>query len=580
MKAIPNSELSKYDPASSRGRLDRENDGRNVQSERRTQPQSHTVTQRSGARHGTILVTGATGYVGGRLVPALLAAGYRVRCLVRDAARLQGRPWAPDVEIAVGDVLDPSSLTAALRDVTMAYYLVHAMQDSTSFASRDAAAARSFGAAAQAAGVARIIYLGGLGNDHDQLSAHLRSRHDTGDMLRTSGVPVTELRAAIIVGAGSASFEMIRTLAERLPVLICPRWVFSRVQPIAITDVIRYLIASIETTESAGQIIEIGGADVLTYGDMMLGYAHARGLRRWILPVPVLTPRLSAYWVHWMTPISANLAHPLIEGLRNEIIVRDQRADGIFPTIHPLDYQTSLRSALALVQSGEIETAWSDALSTSLGDRAPVVLATHEGVIIERRERIVEATPSDVFAVVTSLGGQRGWLYANLAWQLRGLLDRLLGGVGLRRGRRHPRDLRVGDAVDFWRVESVEPLRRLRLRAEMKVPGRAWLEFSIEPTDTGARLCQTAYFAPRGLMGVLYWYILYPVHALIFSGMITRIAQSAERLARSTRRDAAPSVTAVGSARGGAKLRHRVRSSRPPPDEAGSQLPEVTDPVR
>lgn len=480
----------------------------------------------------TILVTGATGYVGGRLVPALLAAGYRVRCLVRDAARLEGRAWAAEVEIVVGDVLKAESCDAALRGVSTAFYLVHAMQDSTSFASRDINAARGFGKAAHAAGVERIVYLGGLGDEGDDLSPHLRSRHSTGAALREGGVPVTELRAAIIVGAGSASFEMIRYLTERLPVMICPRWVFSRVQPIAINDVIRYLTATVETPASDGHVIEIGGTDVLTYAQMMLGYARERGLRRWIIPVPVLTPRLSAYWVHWMTPVSANLAHPLIEGLRNEIIVRDPKAHSLFPDIQPMGYRDALRQALELVQSGEIETAWSDALSTSLGDRTPVALTTREGVIVERRERAIAASPADVFSVITSLGGQRGWLYANVAWELRGTLDRLLGGVGLRRGRRHPRELRVGDAVDFWRVESVETEERLRLRAEMKVPGRAWLEFRIHATPTGVRLNQTAYFAPRGLGGFLYWYLLYPIHGLIFSGMIDRIGQAAERIAR------------------------------------------------
>lgn len=484
-------------------------------------------------RSPTVLVAGATGYVGGRLVPRLLAAGYRVRVLARDPDRLQGRDWLPQVEVARGDVFDPATLATALADVAVAYYLVHSLAGGAGFHERDMEAARRFGHAARAAGVTRIVYLGALGDPRADLSEHLRSRQRTGDALREAGVPVTEFRAAIVVGAGSASFEMIRSLAERLPVMICPRWVYTRVQPIAIRDVLDYLVAALATPASAGRTIEIGGADILIYREMMLGYARARGLRRWLIPVPVLTPRLSSYWVHWVTPIPAAIAGPLIEGLRSEVVVRDTAAHDLFPTIHPLTYRAAVAEALAHLSAGEVETAWSDALTTSQGDRSPVILAAEAGMVFERRQRIVHAPPPAVYRAFTSLGGEQGWLYANGLWRLRGAMDRLVGGVGLRRGRRHPSQVRVGDALDFWRVEAVTPDRLLRLRAEMKVPGRAWLEFEAEGQDDGTTLLrQTATFAPKGVLGLLYWYLLYPIHGAIFAGMLAALAKQAERATR------------------------------------------------
>ncbi len=477
-----------------------------------------------------VLVTGATGYVGGRLVPRLLEAGYRVRCLVRDPARLLGRPWLEQVEIAEGDVLKPANLAAAMQGVDAAYYLIHSMSGSADFHERDLTAARNFGDAAQVTGVRHIIYLGGLGDPDADLSQHLRSRQKTGEALREAGVPVTEFRAAIIVGSGSVSFEMIRYLTERIPVMICPRWVYTRVQPIGIRNVLEYLVAAFETPESRGKVVEIGGSDVLTYGDMMMGYAEVRGLHRVLLPVPVLTPRLSSHWVHWMTPILAEIVRPLVEGLRNEVIVTDDMARRLFPNIQPMDYQTSVRRALARLEASQVETAWSDALITSQGDVSPVVLTTQDGMIIESRRRVVGAPPADVYRAFTGLGGERGWLYANWAWRLRGVLDRLIGGVGLRRGRRHPNDVRAGDALDFWRVEAVEPDRLLRLRAEMKVPGDAWLQFEARPQSVQETLLlQTAFFAPKGLLGFLYWYLLYPLHGLIFSGLIRDLARWAEQ---------------------------------------------------
>jgi hypothetical protein len=322
---------------------------------------------------------------------------------------------------------------------------------------------------------------------------------------------------------------MIRYLTERIPVMICPRWVYTRVQPISIRNVLEYLVAALETPDSKGKIIEIGGSEVLTYGDMMMGYAEVRGLHRVLLPVPVLTPRLSSHWVHWMTPIPADIARPLIQGLRNEVIVRDDKARRLFPNIQPMDYQSSVRLALANLEASQVETAWSDALVTSQGDVSPVVLTTQDGMILEQRQRLVQATPGVVYRAFTGLGGERGWLYANWAWRLRGAMDRFIGGVGLRRGRRHPNYVRVGDALDFWRVEAVEPDRMLRLRAEMKVPGDAWLQFEARPqSEAETLLLQTAFFAPKGLSGFLYWYVLYPIHGLIFSGMIRNLARQAE----------------------------------------------------
>jgi uncharacterized protein YbjT (DUF2867 family) len=488
------------------------------------------------ATSGLVLVTGATGYVGGRLVPRLLEAGYQVRVMARDRHRLEGRPWSGQVEVVEGDVLKPETLPAVMDGVTAAYYMIHSMQKarpgSGDFHQRDLQAARNFGQAAQAAGVQRIIYLGGLGDPEADLSQHLRSRQETGAALREAGVPVTEFRAAVIVGSGSASFEMIRNLAERLPVMICPQWVYTRVQPIAIRNVLDYLVATLEVPESAGRIVEIGGTDVLTYGDMMLGFAEARGLKRFLIPVPVLTPRLSSYWVHWVTPIPAEIARPLIEGLRNEVVVRDDTAHHLFPEIELYNYRTAVDRALAKLDAGEVETAWSDALVTSQGDIPPVAFTVQDGMMIERRQLLVDAPPAAVFESFTSVGGERGWPSFNWAWRLRGIMDRLVGGAGFRRGRRDPDDLRVGDALDFWRVEAVEQDSLLRLRAEMKLPGRAWLQFEARPQPDGRTLLvQTAFFAPKGLSGLLYWYSLYPIHGSIFQSMIENLGATARSLA-------------------------------------------------
>lgn len=476
-----------------------------------------------------VLVTGATGYVGGRLVPRLLALNAAVRVMARDPARLAGRSWLASVGVVAGDVLHPETLASALAGVDVAYYLVHSMRSGPDFEQRDTDAASAFGVAAARAGVRRIIYLGGLGDATTELSHHLRSRQDCGRALAAAGVPVTEFRAGVVVGSGSVSFEMIRYLTERLPAMICPRWVSTRAQPIAIRDVLSYLVAALAAPESAGQVIELGGADVLTYGEMMRGYAAVRGLRRWLVSVPFLTPRLSSYWVHLITPIPADIARPLIDGLRNEVVVRDGGvARRLFPSIVPLGYREAVRLALGRLTAEAVETSWSDALAASRADREVVALTQREGMILERREIVVAATADAVHRTVCGLGGARGWPSMGWAWRIRGALDRLVGGVGMRRGRRHPDELRTGDALDFWRVEALEAPTLLRLRAEMKVPGEAWLEFRTTTDGEGSRLVQTAFFAPKGLWGHVYWNLLYPFHAVIFGRMVRRLARTAE----------------------------------------------------
>ena len=479
-----------------------------------------------------ILVTGATGYVGGRLVPRLLEAGYRVRCLVRDIERLRGHPWLDKVEVVQGNALERGSLTAAMQGVSAAYYLIHGMQGGKVFAERDLQAARNFTAVADETGVQRIIYLGELVDPTANLSPYLRARHETGYILRQGRVPVTEFRVGMIVGSGSILFEMIRYLAERELVFICPRWFFSLAQPMAIRDVLAYLVSALETPESVGKLIEIGGATRLRYADMLRGYARERGLKRLLIPTPVNAPRLSAYWVHMVTPVHWRVVLPLIEGLHAESIIHDDLARQIFPHIHPLDYQTALHLALGRLQSDSVETSWSDALVTSAGDVQPYKFSQQEGMMIERRQVLVNLPPETVFKAYSGLGGERGWLYLNWTWVIRGWMDKLVGGVGLRRGRRHPDEIWMGEALDFWRVDAVEPPHLLRLRAEMKVPGKAWLQFLSEPTENNKTLLsQTAYFAPKGLSGFLYWYSLYPLHAMIFSGLIRKIGLRAQDLA-------------------------------------------------
>lgn len=476
-----------------------------------------------------VLVTGATGYIGGRLIPRLLETGHSLRCLVRSSENLTGRPWEHLVETRNADVLVIESLDHAMEDVDTAYYLIHSMAGGKGFHQRDVSAAENFAIAAKKAGVRRIIYLGGLANSEDNLSEHLRSRQETGNVLRSSGIQVTEFRAAVIIGSGSISFEIIRHLTERLPVMLCPRWVYTKTQPIGILDVLEYLVSAVDNEECTGKIIEIGGKDVISYGEMMLGYARERDLKRHLLPVPFLTPHLSSLWLGLVTPVTTGIARPLIEGLKNETIVRNNGASEIFPYIKPNGYKEALKKALEKLEAGEVETAWHDALSSGIGDSRPVTLSISEGMLIEKRQTIVHAEPERIFKVFTGIGGGRGWFFMNWTWVIRGLLDRIIGGVGLRRGRRDQDRLRKGDALDFWRVEEIEEPSMLRLRAEMKLPGKAWLQFSVKDIGSGkSLLSQTAYFAPKGLSGLIYWYLLYPPHALIFSGLIKEIAKRSD----------------------------------------------------
>lgn len=472
-----------------------------------------------------ILVVGASGYIGGRLVPLLAARGHDLVLMSRDARPLAGR--FPDARVVAADLLDPSTLGPALDGVEVAYYLAHSMgAGEAGFAERDRRAARGFAEAAAQAGVSRIVYLGGLGDDGTDLSHHLASRHETGAELAAHGVPVTEFRAAVIIGSGSASFEILRHLTERLPVMITPRWVGTRCQPIGIRDVLDYLAAALDHPDITG-VVEIGGPDVLSYGDMMRTYARLRGLRRLMIPVPVLTPRLSSYWVSLVSPVPSGIARPLIEGLRNEVVVLDPGPAAAFG-LAPLPYAEALQRAIDRTDRHDVESTWFDSVGAP-GRESLASLTSREGMIVEQRRRTVGAPPARVFAEVERVGGDAGWPYADVLWRVRGLMDRAVGGPGMRLGRRDPDRVRVGDAVDFWRVEEVRRPEILRLRAEMRVPGRAWLQYEVIEAPGGSRLVQTAFFEPKGLPGLAYWYVLYPVHGLIFRGMVRVLAERASR---------------------------------------------------
>jgi uncharacterized protein YbjT (DUF2867 family) len=483
-----------------------------------------------------IAVIGATGYVGGRLVPQLVDAGHRVRCLARDPHRLDHIEWRDRVEVVAGDVLEQTSLDAAFVGIETVYYLVHAMGKSHDFEDADRRGAENTRRAAEQAGVARIVYLGGLGDDDAaDLSVHLGSRHEVGRVLAAGPVSVTELRAAVIIGSGSASFEMLRHLDEVLPVMICPRWVTrTRCQPIAIADVLHYLIAVLDLPPDTDRVLEIGGPDVLTYRDMMDRYAAVAGLRRRVvIPIPVLTPRLSSHWVNLVTPLPYGLARPLVESLINDVVVSPERDIRRVLPHEPYTLDEAIRRALTVVQDLAVRTSWMDSPPrTTSASPMPQDPDWAGGTVLRNEQEVATtADPEALFATVAGIGGARGWYVAGPLWAIRGWLDKLVGGVGMRRGRRHPDELRVGDALDFFRVEAYDPPELLRLRAEMKVPGDAWLEWRIGTDDVGVtHLHQLARFHPRGISGRAYWWVLLPAHKVIWRRLAERLAAAAETM--------------------------------------------------
>lgn len=487
---------------------------------------------------GLCLVTGASGYIGGRLVPVLLGEKYRVRCLVRSPDKLRDQPWAGAVEIVPGDVTDADSVGEAMHGVDVAYYLVHTLGTGSGFEDTDRAAARIFGEQARAQGVRRIVYLGGLtpaGVPAGELSPHLRSRAEVGRILLDCGVPTAVLRAAVVIGSGSASFEMLRYLTERLPVMVTPSWVRTRIQPIAVRDVLWLLVGSAVLPPEVSRAFDIGGPDVLTYAEMMQRYAAVAELpRRLIVPVPVLTPGLSSHWVGLVTPVPASIARPLTESLRHEVVCDENDIAAYVPD--PPGGRSGVDAALSLalrrVREAQVVTRWSSAaVPGAPSDPLPTDPDWAGGSLYtDLRERAVNATPERLWQVVEGVGGDNGWYSFPLAWAVRGWLDRLVGGVGLRRGRRDAAHLRVGDSLDFWRVEAIEPERLLRLRAEMRLPGLGWLEMRVEPDGHGrARYRQRALFHPHGLLGHAYWWSVSPFHAVVFGGMARNIARAAER---------------------------------------------------
>ena len=478
-----------------------------------------------------ILLTGASGYIGGRLLPSLEHQGYRLRCLARRPDILKPKV-APSTEVVAGDVLDRQSLDTALRGVDVAYYMVHSMQSRGSFEDTDRQAARNFSAAAKAAGVRGLIYVGGLGSDEEELSTHLRSRHEVGDILRESGLPVCEFRASAVIGSGSASFELIRALVERLPIMFTPKWVKGKAQPIGIDDLLDYLIEALTISLSEYRVYEVGGTDKVSYADMMKAYGRQRGLTPRIIPVPVLTPWLSALWLGLVTPLYARIGRAIIESIVHVTVVRDNAALTTF-SVRPMGIDAAIHRALAHEETHFAETRWSDALSSS--GRLPSWGGVRFGTrIVDSRTLKVEAPPDVVFRCIERIGGDHGWYACNWLWRVRGFIDLLQGGVGMRRGRPSSSTLRVGDTVDSFRVESIEPNRRLRLKSEMKLPGRAWLEFEVTEVGSSTEIRQTAIFDPVGLKGQLYWYSLYVPHEFVFNGMLRGIAQAALREAGDT----------------------------------------------
>ncbi len=472
-----------------------------------------------------VLVTGATGYIGGRLIPVLLEKGYRVRVLVREPKRLRGRKWFSQVEIFQGDLSSFASIEHAFQDCEAAYFLVHAMYSGGDFAKKERLYAVNFAEAARHLG--KVIYLGGLLPKGENSGAHLESRAEVGEILRRNP-NVTEFRAGPIIGSGSASFEMVRYLTERIPVMIVPRWVKNEVQPISVRNVIQYLVAALEKVPLG--VVDIG-ADVLPFRGMMEIFAEVRGLKRIILPVPVLTPLLSGMWVGLVTPIPNSLAVPLVKGIINPILANTATAKKHFPEIDPMNYRDAVELALSKINEKAVETRW----SVSHTDEETYRLTDNEGVIKEIRQVLTEASAESVFRSFTSVGGENGWLVWSWAWEIRGLMDKIIGGPGLSRGRRHPTELLIGEELDFWRVEDIQENRMLLLRAEMKVPGKAWLKFEAVPLNGKTQFVQTAMFAPKGLLGFLYWYASYPAHFFIFEQMARKLAERAEEFERESK---------------------------------------------
>lgn len=471
-----------------------------------------------------ILLTGASGYIGGRLLTVLEGEGYSVRCLARKPEFLRSKVKKP-TEIIEGNVLDAGTLPSALHQVDVAYYMVHSMGSSGGFEEEDRLAAENFAQAAKAAGVKRIIYLGGLGSD-ENLSAHLRSRQEVGAILRRSGVPTTEFRASIIIGSGSLSFEMIRALVHKLPIMIIPRWVRMKAQPIGIEDVLSYLIEAIRLPESNSKIYEIGGPDQVSYLEIMKEYARQRGLRRYFIPVPVLTPYLSSLWLGLVTPIYARVGRKLIDSIRNDTVVTDPQALQDF-ALRPKGIRESIHRALVNEDRDFAQTRWNDALS-SLGEINSWGGVRFGNRLVDSRSIQTPYPVEKAFIPIERIGGETGWYYGDWLWKLRGYLDLLVGGAGLRRGRRDANHLAAGDTVDFWRVEAIEPNRLLRLTAEMKLPGRAWLQFEVDENESGSTIRQTAIFDPIGIGGLAYWYSLYPMHKIVFAGMLRNIVRAIE----------------------------------------------------